>query len=164
MLKKILISIIWLACWPTIASGALLAPGADILKNNDLYIETREQCESLGGVWEECPPNECQQTPEYQQGQVMCTQECGQPICRGIVPAEKEDLSGIHNPYIDQNLRGSTAAAGNINPDNQLPQDQTASKINPKQLAVFVVLGLLLAGLFIILKTQKKQLRENRDR
>lgn len=156
MLKSILITFFALTFFIPTAHAAMLAPGtptADL----GLDITSREQCDALGGLFEECPPNDCQQSPDYQAGNVVCTTVCGTPRCFGIVPAETGDLSAIQNPgaATPTAVASDTAATPTSvipSPTDELPPTTLPTPISNRSLAVYVIAGLVLIGLFLILK------------
>lgn len=65
-----------------------------------LEIKSQSECQALGGAWNDCPPNECQESERYKKGEIVCPSVCGNARCEGIVPEEEGDLSEIHNPTV----------------------------------------------------------------
>lgn len=65
-----------------------------------LDINTQKECEALGGIWNACPLNDCQNSEDYKTGKIECPQVCASPVCEGLVPEETIDLSKIHNESI----------------------------------------------------------------
>jgi len=139
-----------------------------------LDIKTKQECERLGGSWNKCPPNECQKTQDYQDGNVVCPQVCGAPVCQGILPeTENSNLSDIHNPNIDhqtqtdQQLKNSTDVKNNKNKkvknsdteqknnkNRELSNDNT--NLNTKNLIFFLLIGLLFITVITIFKFWRK--------
>jgi hypothetical protein len=165
---KTIFTILFIAALSFFAQSAY----AQEVKTNDLNL-TAEQCETLGGKWNQCPPNECQKTSAYQTGEVMCPQVCGEPQCQGLVPVEDEDLSNIHN--IDLNhqpiIRGQDA------PENkpQEPLLDTKQEQAPKQALepanteatggkinwynLYLILGFILLLIFVVLKYKSRPVK-----
>lgn len=114
----------------------------------NLDIKTQAECEALEGTWNQCPPNECQRTVEYQSGEVACPEVCGSPTCQGIVPKNDQDLSSVHNPFIDQEIKESA---------EETPESSQPAAVNVKQLTIFSFLGLLLALAFVLLKAKNRR-------
>ena len=139
-----------------------------------LEISSRDECESLGGIWNECPKNECQKSEEYEKGTIVCPQVCGSPTCEGIVPTEDDDLSEIHNPVIDHNpiFRGNGNGEESDNTKKQdkkesenaptVPQAITqepntaSTSVNENIIAAILATGLLILLIFFF-KTYRKQ-------
>ncbi|MEK9165396.1 MAG: hypothetical protein AAB525_00875 [Patescibacteria group bacterium] len=125
-----------------------------------LEINTQEECQALDGVWNTCPPNECQRSEAFQKGKVLCAEVCDPPECEGIVPEEAQNLSEIHNPTIYQ------VKVNENNPDeNQAelkdairpePLDTKQTTTNKTYLILYLTLGLLLLFVFILIKNKQK--------
>lgn len=97
MKKFIFLIITIVITYPALTNGAVAVPALDM---NTPDIANQKDCEVLGGNWNTCPPNDCQQSADYQDGQAVCPQVCGAPICQGLLPVEPVDLSNIHNESI----------------------------------------------------------------
>lgn len=129
-----------------------------------LEINTQEECEALGGIWNKCPPNECQKSEAYKKGEVMCAQVCDPPQCEGIVPDEAQDLSEIHNPTIGHQVKVNENNIDENNPDELIkeviqpnpPVDAKQTNINKSYLILYLILGLLLLFVFIFIKHKQK--------
>ena len=131
-----------------------------------LEIASKKECESLGGTWNDCPPNDCQKSDGYKNGEVTCPAVCGEPHCEGIVPEEKGDLSEIQNPTLYKKLDP-------LNEESITPSDAAdplaAPSVdqNSKQLLDFgkiarasvVILGLLILYAYYLLKHKKRKHR-----
>lgn len=127
-----------------------------------LEINTQEECEALDGVWNICPPNECQRSEAFKKGETMCAGVCDPPQCEGIVPEEAQNLSEIHNPTIYQ------VKVNENNPDEN-NQDELKDAIRPElldakqttinktYLILYLILGLLLLFVFILIKNKQKK-------
>ena len=144
------------------------------VKTNDLNL-TAEQCKTLGGIWNECPPNECQKTIAYQKGEVMCPQVCGEPQCEGLVPSDEEDLSNVHNIDLDHQpiIRGQDVTEDQ--PQEPLLETKQKQEEPSKQemsesliklestgekmsrLGIYLVLGFILILVFVVLKYKSRQ-------
>ncbi len=171
-LHRLIIYIVFILL--SINAPTKLANG-ETTKKTDLTITDKGECASLGGSWNECPPNECQKNPDYKNGKIVCPQVCGSPLCDGIIPATETDLSTIHNPDIDHQVETDAPL---ITPKNQdaptsapLQEDITQTKplapidnntqqnlsINQKQIILYAALCILLVIFFLLLKVKKRK-------
>lgn len=124
---------------------ALTAQPIYTAQSLSLEIDTEEQCEDLGGVW-------------------------NSPQCEGIVPGEDQNLSEIHNPTIGHQVKLNENNADEseikINENNQKnfkdasqsnpPLAAKQASINKSSLILYLILGLLLLFTFIAIKIRQK--------
>ena len=142
-----------------------------------LDIITQEQCQEIGGAWNECPPNECQKSEAYKKGEVMCPQVCGEPLCEGIIPEGKEDLSEIQNPTLfDEKLetqtldgeqnKNTTALPSNPSPSQGDKSTTSAQSLGNNSLlsansrSIFIALIAITAGFVVQLWLRKRAKRK----
>lgn len=136
----------------------LINQPARAVETLSLEINTQEECDALGGVWNTCPPNECQRSEAFQKGEIMCVEVCDPPQCEGIVPEEAQNLSEIHNPTIFTD----PLKVNENNPDEFKNAAQPKSlntkqtTINKTYLILYLILGLLLLFVFIFIKNKQK--------
>lgn len=138
----------------------------------DLEITSENECVSLGGSWNVCPPNDCQKNPSYASGETVCPQVCGNPLCEGIIPATETDLSTVHNTDIDHQVQSglpiknlqneplSGPPKENKNPTTSnaalVQNPQESSSTFQKKLIVYTTLVALLLLVYLILKRKHK--------
>ena len=169
-LKKIFastaLSIIILILTP-LSAKALSTPPDNQLAINGLDIKSEIECLSLGGTWDSCPPNDCQKSAAYKNGEVICPQVCGAPECAGIVPQESQDFSSVQNPFVDQTATQKTPTnLDQIQPTGEIIDGQSGTPTTPELTAgtqsslpdsqLAILLGLGLAGILIYLWIQHK--------
>lgn len=128
-----------------------------------LEINTQEECGALGGVWNSCPPNECQKSEAFKKQEIMCAQVCDPPQCEGIVPEEAQNLSEIHNPTIGHQVKvnENNGVENSANKPKDIvqpapPLDAKQTNINKSYLILYLMLGLVLLFVFIFLKNKQK--------
>lgn len=131
-----------------------------------LEIGSQKECESLGGTWNECPPNDCQKSDGYKNGEITCPAVCGSPHCEGIVPEEKGDLSEIQNPTLYK--KSESLNEDSITPSNVVvPLPAPPVNRNSKQPLDYrkiarssaVIVGLLILYAYYLLKHKKRKHR-----
>lgn len=145
-------------------------------KEAQLEIKSQGECKALGGTWNSCPPNECQESDGYKKGEITCPAVCGNSRCEGIVPEEKGDLSKIHNPtvYEESTPPNEERVTPNdaVTPLSDIPSNtNTTTTLSVYQnimdffedgdnvRALLVILGLVILYVYFLVKHKKRKRR-----
>lgn len=153
--------------WDDFAVAQNRSSGESSIQGAQLQITSKEECEILGGTWNACPPNECQESDGYKNGEITCPAVCGNPRCEGIVPEEDGDLSEIHNPTVYEERVTPNGAVTSLYDIPSNKNNGIASSVYQKinnflddgdsARALFVILGLFILYMYFLIKHKKRK-------